>query len=460
MKIGLIAMSGIRACDPALLELGLTLPGFVERSQAIASLPSLGLLTLAGMTPKRHQVRYLEVADLEQAEALPADFDLVAISSFTAQMPEAYQIARRYRAMGVPVVMGGLHVTMLPDEVQRIGAIPAIGEGELTWPRIVADAELNRLQPRYDGCGMTFDLAEAPMPAFELLERDRYNRLTLQTCRGCPWRCAFCASSILLTNRYKQKPIGRVLAEIDKICSLWRRPFIEFADDNTFVNRAYWRQLLPELAKRHIRWFTETDLSVSQDAELLDLMRQAGCRELLVGLESPSPAGLDRLELRRNQKKAWWPQYRDAIRRIQSRGIRGNACFVLGLDGQSERVFDDLYDFVEDACPYDVQITYSTPFPGTPLYNEFKRSGRLTHDGQWERYTLFDVNFVPSGMSLEELRTGFYGLARRLYTARFTKWRRDQFALTARDNHRRRPGSTTFVTRDRAYRHPVTAQPA
>src|SRR3954462_14818909 len=116
MKIGMIAMSGVRACDADLLKLGLTLPGFVERSKTIASLPSLGLLTLAGMTPKEDQVSYIEVADIKTVGELPSDFDLVVISSFSAQIKEGYELARRYSAAGVPVVMGGLHVTSCPQE--------------------------------------------------------------------------------------------------------------------------------------------------------------------------------------------------------------------------------------------------------------------------------------------------------------------------------------------------------
>src|SRR5689334_6282737 len=125
MKIGMIAMSGVRACDAELLKLGLTLPGFVERSKTIASLPSLGLLTLAGMTPGEHEVRYIEVADLAAAESLPKDFDLVAISSFSAQINEGYELARRFVSVGVPVVMGGLHVTSVPGEPALCGASAA-----------------------------------------------------------------------------------------------------------------------------------------------------------------------------------------------------------------------------------------------------------------------------------------------------------------------------------------------
>ncbi len=131
----MIALSGIRACDAELLELGLTLPGFVERSKTIASLPSLGLLTLAGMTPPQHRIRYIEVADVRECGDLPGDFDLVAISSFTAQINEAYELARRFRAIGVPVVMGGLHVTSVPDEPAMHGASAVIGEGEIRLAR-------------------------------------------------------------------------------------------------------------------------------------------------------------------------------------------------------------------------------------------------------------------------------------------------------------------------------------
>lgn len=427
MNIGLIAMSGIRACDQELLALGLTLPGFVERSKTIASLPSLGLLTLAGMTPKRHHVSYIEVADIKTAPALPTDFDLVAISSFTAQIKEGYELASRYRALGVPVVMGGLHVTSVPDEPTQFGASAIIGEGEIVWSEILADAESGQLKKTYDARGREFDFASAPMPAYELLDISRYNRITVQTSRGCPWRCSFCASSILLTKRYKQKPIKKVLAEIDKIHELWHRPFIEFADDNAFVNRAWWHEFLPELKRRRVKWFAETDLSVAEDEELLNLMREAGCAEILIGFESPVTEGLDNIELRRNWKLQRHPQYKDAIARIQSHGIRVNACFVVGLDGHGPGIFDTLYNFVEETTPFDVQITYPTPFPGTPLYRQLKQQGRLLHDGEWERWTLFDINFVPTHMTPEQLRRGFHKLAQRLYCDSFTQFRRDAF---------------------------------
>ncbi|MCC6681972.1 MAG: B12-binding domain-containing radical SAM protein [Phycisphaeraceae bacterium] len=425
MKFGLIAMSGIRVCDSELLALGLTLPGFVERSKTIASLPSLGLLTLAGMTPKQHEVCYREVDQLPGDNM--EDFDMVAISTFTAQAPEAYELADRYRAQGVPVVMGGLHVTCMADEAQEHCDAVVLGQGEPVWLDVLADAEWGKLQSIYDARQITFDLADAPMPAYELLDVDRYNRLTVQASRGCPWRCQFCASSILLTPHYHQKPAEKVLAEVDRICEVWKHPFIELTDDNAFVNRRYWKQLLPRLAERRIKWFAETDISVAEDEQLLGLLREAGCAEVLIGLESPSGAGLNGLEMHKNWKQQMQPDYESAVQRIQSHGIRVNGCFILGLDGQQSDVFDQVFEMADRLALYDVQITLPTPFPGTALYEQLHREGRLLENRPWRRCTLFDVTFQPCGMSVEDLRHGFHDLSRRLYGQQFTDDRRRRF---------------------------------
>jgi radical SAM superfamily enzyme YgiQ (UPF0313 family) len=218
-----------------------------------------------------------------------------------------------------------------------------------------------------------------------------------------------------------------VLAEIDKILSLWRHPFIELADDNSFVRRDYWLDLLPEIASRRIRWFTETDISLGEDDEILGLLAGSGCAEVLIGLESPVSAGLNGIELRSNWKLKQLSRYRDALRNIQGHGIRVNGCFVLGLDGHGPDIFDHVREFVREADLFDVQITVLTPFPGTPLYASLRDQDRLTHPGAWERCTLFDVNFKPNGMSVGELERGFRSLALELYGAPWTKRRRNRF---------------------------------
>src|ERR1043166_6924980 len=225
-RIGLIAMSGVRAHNPELTRLGLTLPGFVERNKVIASLPSLGLLTLAGLTPKQYEVEYHEIAEFTRVENLPDHFDLVALSTFTAQLKEAYAVADFYHARKIPVVMGGITVSSLPEDAKRHCASVVIGEGEPLWPQVLQDFSNGVLKPFYSQpIPGQFNLRDAPMPRFDLLDPDKYNRITVQTSRGCPHRCEFCASSILLAPRYRVKPVEKVIAEIRTIKQIWPRPF-------------------------------------------------------------------------------------------------------------------------------------------------------------------------------------------------------------------------------------------
>src|ERR671918_250527 len=331
MKIALIAMSGIRAHNPELTEMGMTLPGFVERGQAIASLPSLSLLTLAALTPERHQVSYHEIHDIADVHELP-DAEVVAIATFTAQVRDAYQLSDRYRKEGVTTVMGGLHVTSCPDEALGHADIIVIGEGEVVWCRLLDDVESGQAERVYDARSCEWDLAEAPIPRFDLLDAEDYNRITVQTNRGCPWRCEFCASSILLTPRYKIKPVSRVIEEIRAVKDSWPRPFIEF----------------------------------------------------------------DAVEL-----------------------------------------------FVTETKPFDVQITVQTPFPGTPLYDRLRTEGRLLEEGAWEKCTLFDVNYLPLGMTPERLERGLIELGQRLYSEEATRSRRRGFIRQWREG--RRAGRSTQI---------------
>jgi radical SAM superfamily enzyme YgiQ (UPF0313 family) len=427
MRVGLIAMSGLRANNPELTRMGYTLPGFVERSNVIASLPSLGLLTLAGMVPEQWDIEYVEVPDISRLTSLPGEFDVVAISSLSAQIRDAYALADRYRSAGRKVVLGGLHVTACAEEAVSHADSVALGEGEVSWPAILVDFERNDLQPVYDCRSVSFNLAQSPMPRFDLLEIGRYNRLTVQTQRGCPFACEFCGSSIRLTPHFKMKPIAKVIAEIRRIKELWPHPFVEFADDNTFANKRHGRELLRALAGEHVRWFTETDLSIADDDELLELMRDSGCAQVLIGFESPSHRGLDGLELKANWKAAQRDRYLRAIERIQAHGITVNGCFILGLDGTGTESFDEVRKFVQKSGLFEVQITVLTPFPGTPLYDRLKREDRLLHQKAWELCTLMDVNFRPTGMTPSELERGFMGLAESLYSDEAKRARRESF---------------------------------
>jgi radical SAM superfamily enzyme YgiQ (UPF0313 family) len=430
MKIGLIAIAGVKIQTRKFVDLGITLPQFVNRGEVIAQLPSLALLTLAGATPSSVDVEYVEVDDIEEHVRSPRlDFDLVALSTYTARALEAYQVADAYRALGVPVVFGGLHATVLPAEASHHADAVVVGEAETTWPQVVTDFQRcgkAGLKPFYrEQQPGQFPLGHAPMPRFDLLagvphpsgaladtattgEIHRlgpYNRITVQTTRGCPWDCHFCAASKLYGPRYRLKPVDRVLAEIDEVRRLWKRPFIEFADDNTFVNRPWSKHLLRELADRNIRYFTETDVSVAEDDELLDLLYPSGCRQVLIGFEHPnsnSLKGLDRV----NWKARQCDRYLETIDKIQSRGVSVCGCFIVGLDSDSPGTFDEIREFIDRSRLLEVQVTILTPFPGTRLYSDLERQGRLLYPGAWDRCTLFDVNFRPRGMTVGQLEDG------------------------------------------------------
>lgn len=440
MHIAFIAMSGVRAANEDLNRAGLTMPGFLERSKAIASLPSLALLTLAALTPDSFEVSYHEIEDIRTAGEPPV-CDLAAIASYSAQIKDAYLLADQYRALGVRTVLGGLHVTARPDEALEHADAIVTGEGELGWPDLLADLAAGRLQSVYGPNGREFDLADAPLPRFDLLDVERYNRLTVQTQRGCPWRCEFCAASIQLTAHYKVKPVDKVLAEIHEIKRLWPAPFIEFADDNSFVNRRHSKELMRAMAGEHVKWFTETDIAIADDPELLDLMHTAGCAEVLIGLESPTASGVDGVETRRNWKRGRFDGYVDAIQRIQGHGIAVNGCFVMGLDGDGPEVFDAIEEFVRRSGQFDVQITVMTPYPGTPLYDRLLAEGRLLEPTAWERCSLFDVNFRPLHMSPEELQAQALALAGRVYTDEERAARKHRFHEQRR-NYLREQGRT------------------
>ena len=428
MKIGFLALSGIRVVDPVLQTIGLNLPGFVERSKVIASLPSLGLLTLAGLTPAYHEIRYVDIPDVDApdiAAQLPGPFDVVAISSFTAMAKDAYRLASRYRAAGVKVILGGLHVTLCPDEAAAYADAIVVGEGEPVWPTVLADLEAGRLQPRYR-TSVPFDLADAPMPRFDLLDVSKYNRITLQTSRGCPWNCEFCAASIRLNPKYRTKPVPKIIAELHEIKRHWAVPFIEFADDNTFADKRHGHALTEALIGEHIRWFTETDISVADDEALLQKMARSGCAQILIGLEDPTD-GTEGMELKGNWKARQSASYLDRIRRIQDQGITVNGCLVLGLDTHTEASFDRIWEFVQKSELYEIQLTILTPFPGTPLYERFARDGRLLEIGAWEKCTLFDITYRPAQLSPDALRRGFLDLASKVYSAEFTDLRRRRF---------------------------------
>ena len=418
MRIGLIAMSGVRVVNPTLVELGVTLPQFVNRGEVIAQLPSLALILLAALTPGEIEVDYIEVADLKD-QPLQTNYDLVGLTSYTAMAYEMYELADRYRAAGVPVVIGGLHASFVPDEAKAHADAVCVGEGEMLWPEIVADFSRGgreALKPFYrEQKPGTYDLADSPMPRFDMLLGRRYNRITVQTVRGCPLDCEFCGASKLYGPRYRRKPLDKVLAEVHRIKDLWgENAFFELADDNSFANRRWAREFLEGIQELELRWFTETDISIAEDDELLRLLASSGCRQILIGLESVNPNSLEGID-RANWKFKKLNKYMDSIKKIQSYGVTVNGCFIVGNDGDDKGIFEALRDFIEKSELLEAQVTILTPFPGTPLLRRLQAEGRLLYERFWDKCTLFDLVFEPKNMTPDELVEGHTWLMQQIY---------------------------------------------
>jgi radical SAM superfamily enzyme YgiQ (UPF0313 family) len=396
----------------------MTLPGFIERGKVIASLPSLGLLTIAGATPPHWQIDYVEVDSLDSgvlADLLARSPDVAAISSLSARVDDAYRLARGLREAGVFTVLGGLHASVRPEEAAEEVDAVVRGQGEWVWPRLLADWERGEAERVYHGMQTLEPLDSTPIPRFDLLDPALYNRIPIQTTRGCPLDCRFCGAGRLISP-YKRKSIRRVEAELQAVQAIWPRPFVELADDNTFVHKPWARELAALFADHpDVRWFTESDISLGDDPELIRLLARSGCAQVLIGLESPAAEALAETDTK-SWKRSRLAGVKERIDRIQGEGISVNGCFVFGFDSDTAETFDRTFDFIQELGLTEVQVTLLTPFPGTRLYEDLRAEGRLHSERFWDKCTLFDAVYEPRNMSAAELESRFRDLVKRLFS--------------------------------------------
>ena len=384
----------------------------------------LSLLSVAAATPPGHRVRILD----EQVDAAPPDLspDLVGITCMTAAAPRVYAIADRFRARGVPVVLGGMHPSFLPQEALRHADAVVQGEAEGVWERVVADAAAGRLHGIY-AAERPVDLAQLrPLPR-HLIERRWYARLhAIQATRGCIHRCAFCSVSAFHGGVQRRRPIADVAAEAAAL----RGRYLLFVDDNLVADPDYAGSLCDALAPLGKRWMTQATLAVAEDERLVRRMAAGGCLGIFAGLETFSSANLTGVEKTCNRVA----DYRERVRALHGHGIGVEAGIVLGFDGDDVSVFAETLERM-DALEIDMaQISIFTPLPGTPQYERIK--DRI-FDPCWEHYDFHHAVFQPRRMTAAQLQSGhdwatceFYRparIARRL--ARVARWRHPGPAL-------------------------------
>jgi len=407
------------------------LQGGAPRQKAL--FPPLALPLLAALTPPDVQVRLVDeaVEDVDPG----ADVDLVGISAMTTQAPRAYEIADVFRGRNAQVVLGGMHPSALPEEAAQHADAVVIGEAEGVWPRVVEDAQRRRLRRFYVGDGPP-DLSALPAPRRSLLKPAGYvTTAVLQTTRGCPFSCAFCAVSSFFGRTYRFRPVEEVIQEVAAL----RDRLVFFLDDNIVGAPAYAKRLFDRLADLGKDWVSQASLTMLKHCALLRSAARSGCKGLFVGFESLSEGTLRRWGKTFNVATPYW----EAINRLHDLGIGVIGSFMFGADEDGPDVFERTVDFAERAHLDAAQFSILTPLPGTRLHDEMQREGRLI-ERDWAMYDGGHVVFEPRRMSVERLQEGFRCALAQAYSLRsilrrtWDAWLRRPMVLQANLTFRRR----------------------
>lgn len=371
--------------------------GSLHSNIKVLALPPLNLAIIARYTPEHYEVQIVD----EAMEDLDPDIkaDLVGITCMTPLAPRAYELAAHFRARGIPVVMGGIHVSYMTDEALQYADTIVVGEGENIWPKVLEDFERGQMQRVYRACEPP-DVENMLAPRRDLL-KGKYFVETVQTGRGCPINCNFCSVTAFNGSRYRVRNIDSVIDEINSIKS--KRIFI--VDDNIvgqgprYIRRA--KELFDRMVDCKKEWGGQTCLSIVEHDDVLKAAQRSGCKGMLIGFESLDPATIDSMHksvnLRPNTRN-----FRDAIKKLHDHGIAIVGCFIFGTEGQTRDAFRRAIDFVLENEIDAVQLSLETPLPGTAFYKQMQEEGRLLltdYPNDWRHYTIFEPVFRMNGMT-------------------------------------------------------------
>ncbi len=362
-----------------------------RKRRATFVLPQMSLAILAALTPDMFEVKVTD----ELVDDIDFDYpaDLVAISTNSTNAPRAYEVAKRFRERGAKIIMGGIHPSVMPDEVLTHADAILIGEAEEMWQKILDDFQSGGMEQIYR-CEAYPDPESIPSGNWEVIHQKRYYvPRTFQTSRGCPYGCSFCSSTQFFGTKQRCRPIGNIIAELKD----YSGRLAVFIDDNIAGNSSYAKELFRALKPLKQRWVAQSSIDIARDNELLRLAAESGCAGLLIGFESVNARNsADVKKLRKAE------QYAEHIREIRSAGIGVHGSFIFGFDHDTPDIFDSTVDFVMKNRLEVANFCKLTPFPGTRLFEEMSAEGRILHQN-WEKYDRYNIVFQPKNISAADL---------------------------------------------------------
>jgi radical SAM superfamily enzyme YgiQ (UPF0313 family) len=369
-------------------------------------LPYLGLLKVASLTPSDWQV---EIVD-EKVEPLDLtqDADLVAITAMTPAANRGYEIADAFRQRGIKVVMGGMHISKMPEEALQHCDSILVGEAEDLWANMLRDFDTENLKRIYRHDNGYPSLSNRPAPDWDIYRGKGYLPVHfIETTRGCPHNCEYCSVTSSFGGKFRNRPVDEVEREIQNL-----KPFegrftlknvVFFVDDNIISSRKHAKELLTRIAPYNLKWLGQASVKIAGDDEMLALCRKSGCMGLLIGFETLSTDNLSGVGKSFNKPQ----DYIDVVKKLHDYGIGVNGSFVLGFDHDDEGVFERTAEFIIKAKLDVCYFSILTPYPGTALYSHMMEEGRII-DRDWSSYNTNNVVFRPKLMTPERLLEGFH----------------------------------------------------
>jgi radical SAM superfamily enzyme YgiQ (UPF0313 family) len=391
---------------PAAKHLRVEDPGATPPRRPMLRFSILPLTVVAALTPPRHRVTVCD----ENVEAIDwdSDADVVGVTFMTALAPRAYEVAAAFRARGKIVVAGGYHPTFCPEEAAEHFDAVVVGEAEGQWEGVLEDIEAGAFKRVYRAA-QPADLAGTPAPRRELIGRNARHYVTVnavQTSRGCPHGCRYCSITAFHRGSQRTRPLANVLDEIRRIPAR----YFMFVDDNIIGDRAYARRLFAAMAPLGKRWASQCALDIADDPELLRLAHAAGCRGLFIGVETLDAENLAAMGKGFNDSG----RYRARLGAIRRQGIGAELGVMVGMDHDGVSVFERTLRFLRTVDAAAIQLNILTTLPGTPLFADLDRQGRVT-DRDWSHYDFRHVVIRPAGMTAAELQDGADWLYRQFY---------------------------------------------